>query len=141
MKLDDLYKVVPDTTQNNEINIKELKLVEEFVDEKYRRDTLTPKCEEFFKKIRAHFRFSRTAIPIVNEVDGVEIGNLPVMPVSFQELRKYGATLGHSEFAISQWMRMLWKAGKVRRFYVGYWNGALQGKVTGLKYGVHYLWI
>ena len=141
MKSSDLYKVSLDDNKNNETIIRELLLVEDFVDEEYKLSKLTPKCEKFFENIRNRFLFTPTEVPLINRVDGIEIGKLPVIPISFQELAAYGEELGYTEYAVSQWMRMLWKNGKVRRFYQGYWQGAfVYENITGTKWGVMYLW-
>lgn len=92
-------------------------LIEEFVDEPHRRGSITPACELYFYKLKAHH-------------SGL---------VAFKDIAKTSQEMGHSYLAAVQWMRMLWKAGRVRRFYRGVYVWGKDGH-SGTKYGVHYLW-
>jgi hypothetical protein len=95
--------------------------IEEFVDEEYKRTIpLTPKCLEFQRRFLLHFGKRKTPIP-------------------FKEIAEWSESVGWSYYVTVTWMRMLWKAGLVRRWYKGLWNNAVKGNVTGLKWGVHYL--
>jgi hypothetical protein len=59
-------------------------------------------------------------------------------PIPFKLIAEWGESLGFSYPACVQWMRQLWKYGKVRRFVQGEWQNAVKGNVTGRYWGVHY---
>lgn len=90
----------------------------EEVDKKHKRDSVTPKCELFFHKLRARY---------------------PSGIYAFTVIADYAETLGHSYLATVQWMRMLWKAGRVKRYYKGIYVRGLDGH-SGSKWGIHYEW-
>lgn len=92
-------------------------LTEEFVDEDHKRDGVTEACEVYFHKLQAHHQ-------------GL---------VAFKDIAATTIKMGHSYLAAVQWMRMLWKANRVRRFYRGTYHWGKDGH-SGTKYGVHYLW-
>lgn len=120
-----------------------LRLTEEFVDDAYKLapEKLTENCKRFFIFVKHHFTFSEGEVLVFNEpTDDNPIAALGIIPVKFEEIAQYGNTLGHGYPATVQWMRMLWRAGLVRRFFVGYWKNALKGNVTGTKHGIHYMW-
>lgn len=96
-------------------------LTEEFVDEEYRLEKITKNCQWFYGHVLHSFPKDH--------------------PIPFREIAELGEQLGKSYPACVQWMRMLWKAGKVRRFYKGDWQGAKLGWVTGKRWGVHYVLI
>ncbi len=97
-------------------------LQEELVDEEYKRSSITPKCKEFFNDVKQHF----------GEKDQL---------VAFKEIAEYSETRGTPYPIAVGWMRMLWKAGYVRRFFEGYFIKAhIEKTSTGEKYGIHYLW-
>lgn len=122
MEILDTSDIVEDTDSITEGSRKPIEeLIEEFVDEEYKRDNITPKCEKFWKDIQNHFGSGQL--------------------VSFKEIAEYSATKGVNYPAAVTWMRMLWKAGYVRRFFKGYFIKAyIQKTSTGTKYGIHYLW-
>jgi hypothetical protein len=105
-------------TTDDEI-IHDVILHEEFLDDKFKLVGVTTNCEKFYQVFMSNFGHRNT-------------------PTPFTEIAEMAEKMGYSYPAAVQWMRMLWKAGKVRRFYRGFWNNALRGKVTGSKYGVAY---
>lgn len=104
------------TTRSNTAFNQSGELEEEFVDLEKRRKGLTPACQRFYISLQLDF---------------------PNKLISFKDIYEHHKTQ-HQYPAIVQWMRMLWKAGKVRRFFRGRWRNAEEKRVTGLKYGVYY---
>jgi hypothetical protein len=98
---------------------KERPYIEQFVDKGYERDTITTKCAIFFQDVKARFKDSKDVI-------------------SFEDIADLAQEKGYSYYAAVQWMRMLWKAGKVRRFVKGEWYNTVQGNSTGRWFGVGY---
>ena len=123
--------------------LKELTLLEEFVDDEFKRNGVTPKCEKFFDFLKVNYRFRRGTVLLTDKIIGRGYGNiigrLDLMPISMPEI--YSMTDNH-KFTCIMWMRMLWKAGKVRRFVEGRWSNHFQtkGRIQGQSWGVRYLW-
>lgn len=115
-------------------------LVEEFVDIEYARTTITPKCVLFYEFVKGVFDFGEGEVHLKHHVKGPIVDKLNVIPISIASIADEGQKRGYGYPQCVMWMRMLWKAGKVRRFYGGLWQNAVQGNVTGLKWGVRYLW-
>lgn len=122
-----------------------LYLVEEFVDEDYKRDGVTDKCMAYFQAIK-ELPFYSGIVYIVTpdsvNSGGVKAkptitGKLDIMPISFQDILKSN---NWGRIQNARWLRDLWKAGLIRRFYQGLWDNAMKGHAKGTKWGVRYLW-
>lgn len=83
-----------------------------------RSGPLTPKCKTFWIKLQ--HRFS---------------GDL----VAFKEIAKFAQEEGWDYIRAVQWMRQLWTAGLVIRYYYKH-KRAWKRTNGGIKYGIHYSW-
>lgn len=110
---------VDDLPSTGDYRIKdESELTELFVDEDKKRTSITPKCQLFLTELIQYF--------------GNDL-------FSYQEAKKYGEAYGYSEYAVTQWLNMLWKFGKLKKFCISIWYGHKKGTTSGGKYwGVHY---
>ena len=127
-------------TSSEDVIVGTLYVVEEFVDPEYRLDKVTDNCLWFFDLVKKETTIHSGQTIILDKPKGRQVGQLNQIPVSFREIVGIAERHGKSEPAATQWLRAIWKNGKVRRFYKGYWQGAMLGWVTGTKYGVSYLW-
>ena len=131
-------------TQSEGSTIGTLYLVEEFVDEEYKLEKVTENCMWFFSLVKELPIYPGKVI-LLDKPKGQQVGQLNQIPVSFRDIVMVAEKNSKTEFAASQWMRMLWKFGKVRRFYKGYWQKAMpstpiENRSTGTKHGVRYIW-
>lgn len=91
-------------------------LKEVFVDEEYKLESITPNCELFFEQLK-------------REKEGL---------VSLTSIGEWGTHKGYIFPSIVQWLRMLWKAGRLRRF-VDKNEGWIGRDGKRQPYRVHYL--
>lgn len=108
-----------DRPPTHHLRVKDIdELTELFVDDDKKLPKVTPKCNAFHEEIFEWF--------------GNEL-------FSYQEAKEFGEAHGHSMYAVTQWLNMLWKFGKLRKFCINEWIGHKAGTTSGGKYwGVHY---
>jgi hypothetical protein len=93
-------------------------LKEVFVDESHKRASITPACEKFYMELTAN-------------KEGL---------VSLTSIGEWAQQRGYIFPSTVQWMRMLWKAGKVRRFVNNTKDGWYSKETKHRRpYFVHYL--
>lgn len=115
-----MIQIIPDhRPPTHNLRVKDIdELTELFADDDKKLSKVTTKCSKFYVEIEAWF--------------GQDL-------FSYQEAKEFGEVHGYSMYAITQWLNMLWKFGKLRKFCINEWIGHREGTTSGGKYwGVHY---